>query len=214
MDWPSDILALADHLGIEKFSVVGGSGGGPFALSCARFMPATRLRGTTVVCGIAPLEAVTSMGWAKWTLGVFARWFILPWILAPYRTRDAEEMKRVLEDQCVTAEEKAVIWEHDKEGNLDDAVVQFLEACRQGDGGCWLDGEILTRDWGFDLGEIEGREKVWLMHGDQDAIAPVKYAEWIDRRLGGGRLKVLRGVTHSTIWKKGEEEIFRQSAMA
>jgi hypothetical protein len=52
------------------------------------------------------------------------------------------------------------------------------------------------------------------VHGDQDAQAPLKVAQWIDERLGGGRLKILEGKTHFTIWKEHSEEIFRQSAEA
>jgi pimeloyl-ACP methyl ester carboxylesterase len=214
IEWPEDVTALADHLKIERFSVIGASGGGPFALACARFIPASRLRGTTVVCGIGPLDAIAPSGWMKWIIGLIARCVVLPRILPPYQTRDPAQLKRVLEDQCVTKEEKAVMYDREKEGNLDDAVLQFLEAFKQGPEGCRLDGKILTSDWNFDLANVKDKEKVWLVHGDQDAIAPLKYAEWIDQRLGGGRLKVLRGMTHSTIWKEGEEETFRQSAAA
>ncbi|KAL5119477.1 hypothetical protein ACEQ8H_002542 [Pleosporales sp. CAS-2024a] len=217
IDWPSDVTAVADHLCIAQFSVIGASAGGPFALACARLIPRTRLRSTTVVCGIGPVEALVPFGWrwCKWLVAMAARHFVLPRILAPYQTQgDAGRLKRVLEDQCVTDEERAFIYQDPSEGDLDDAVVQYLEAFRQGDGGARLDGTILTSDWGFDLGEVENREKVWLVHGDQDAIAPLAYAEFINQKLGGHRLTVLKGMTHSTIWKEGEDEIFRQSAEA
>jgi len=35
LDWPGDIAALADHLGIDRFAVLGASGGGAYALACA-----------------------------------------------------------------------------------------------------------------------------------------------------------------------------------
>src|SRR5215210_2245818 len=34
LDWPRDVAQLADQLGIERFSVVGWSGGGPYAAAC------------------------------------------------------------------------------------------------------------------------------------------------------------------------------------
>ena len=72
---------------------------------------------------------------------------------------------------------------------------------------------VLSSDWGFDLRNVDS-ERVWLVHGDQDIIAPVKIAQWIDEKLGGGRLNVLEGKTHFTIWKDHSEMIFRQSAEA
>ena len=38
-DYPDDIVALADALGIDKFAVFGASGGGPPALACAWKIP-------------------------------------------------------------------------------------------------------------------------------------------------------------------------------
>jgi hypothetical protein len=39
------------------------------------------------------------------------------------------------------------------------------------------DGELLTGDWGFDLANVDS-EKVWLVSGDQDAVAPLATARW------------------------------------
>src|SRR5438552_17010722 len=41
-DWPADVIALADALGIDRFAIVGLSGGGPHALAGARYI-GTRL---------------------------------------------------------------------------------------------------------------------------------------------------------------------------
>jgi pimeloyl-ACP methyl ester carboxylesterase len=219
-DWPDDVLALADHLGIQRFSVLGASGGAGFALACARFISPERLRGTMVVCGIAPLDAFLDTmpylswrlgGLTKWIVGIVARNIVLPAIMRPYLNKDAAQLKQVLEGQCKTPEEKALLQDTAGETNIDDAVVQFLEAFRQGDVGCRHDGELLTRDWGFDLADVDS-ERVWLVYGDQDTIAPLATARWMDEKLRGGRLRVLEGKTHFTIWKEHDEEIFRQLA--
>ena len=39
VDWPADITSLADHLGFDRFNVLGISGGGPYAAACARYLP-------------------------------------------------------------------------------------------------------------------------------------------------------------------------------
>ncbi|ORY18422.1 Alpha/Beta hydrolase protein [Clohesyomyces aquaticus] len=220
VDWPEDVMDLADHLSVKRFSVLGASGGGPFALGCARFIPKERLRSTTVVCGIGPMDALFDtvpylswrvMGIVPWLVRVLARYMVLPLIIAPCRTRDPSRLKRVIEDQCKTPEEKALLSSTDPDNNIDNAVVQFLEAFRNGTGGAMQDGKVLTSDWGFDLRDIDN-ERVFLVHGDQDAVAPIAVAHWVDERLGGGRLRVLEGKTHFTIWKEHSEEIFRQSA--
>ncbi len=39
LDWPADVGRLADTLGLDKFGVLGYSGGGPHALACAVRIP-------------------------------------------------------------------------------------------------------------------------------------------------------------------------------
>ena len=39
LDWPDDVGQLADHMGIDKFYVMGWSAGGPHALACAYRLP-------------------------------------------------------------------------------------------------------------------------------------------------------------------------------
>lgn len=38
-DWPRDVVCLADHLGWKRFSVLGNSGGAPYAAVCATRIP-------------------------------------------------------------------------------------------------------------------------------------------------------------------------------
>lgn len=55
-DAAADVLAIADAYGLDKFAVVGRSGGGPHALACAALLP-DRLTKAAVLVGLAPREA-------------------------------------------------------------------------------------------------------------------------------------------------------------
>jgi pimeloyl-ACP methyl ester carboxylesterase len=53
LDWPNDVAAIADDLGIDKFHVLGWSAGGPHALACAYKIPERVISGA-IVSGLAP----------------------------------------------------------------------------------------------------------------------------------------------------------------
>ena len=56
LDWPDDLVEIAKILKLEKFSILGVSGGGPYALACARAIPGY-LNKVTVACGPGPMDA-------------------------------------------------------------------------------------------------------------------------------------------------------------
>jgi pimeloyl-ACP methyl ester carboxylesterase len=51
VDAAADVAALADHLGLDRFAVLGGSGGGPHALACT-----AALAGRVWRAGVAPAD--------------------------------------------------------------------------------------------------------------------------------------------------------------
>ena len=55
LDWPDDVIELADSLGMNKFTVVGASGGGPYAAACAFKIP-DRLTKVGIVAGMGPYK--------------------------------------------------------------------------------------------------------------------------------------------------------------
>lgn len=54
LDWPADLLALADHLKVDRFAVLGVSGGAPYVLACWHRMPRSRCVGLGTLCGLFP----------------------------------------------------------------------------------------------------------------------------------------------------------------
>jgi pimeloyl-ACP methyl ester carboxylesterase len=53
LDWPDDVAALADHLGLECFGVFGLSADGPYAAACAYKIP-QRLTRAVLSDSLAP----------------------------------------------------------------------------------------------------------------------------------------------------------------
>lgn len=56
VDWPADVKALADHIGIKRFAVLGLSGGGPYAVACAYALPKQTMTACGVLIGGPPVS--------------------------------------------------------------------------------------------------------------------------------------------------------------
>lgn len=61
-DWPRDVAALTDALGIERFGVAGHSSGGPYAVAVAALLPDR-------VAGLVTLGGVADMAWSGAWMG-------------------------------------------------------------------------------------------------------------------------------------------------
>lgn len=55
LDWPVDVVAVADCLGIERFAVLGFSFGGPYARACGYALP-TRVTRVGLISCLAPVD--------------------------------------------------------------------------------------------------------------------------------------------------------------
>lgn len=64
MDWPADVQALAHHLSLSRFAIIGGSGGGPYALACARMLPQDIMSAVGIFVGAGDWRAglITCLG--------------------------------------------------------------------------------------------------------------------------------------------------------
>ena len=186
LDWPGDVAALADHLGIDRFLVAGGSGGGPHALACAFALP-DRVITAGSISGAGPLDNEASseaMHAANRALFDLAR-------------TDPEQVRVMLEQQheatkdldpaqllemsrqTLPAADVSVMERHPE-------VVEVLfgesrEAMRQGGAGLLAETLMFVQPWGFAFEEIEVPVLLW--HGDQDLNVPLSHAQEFERRI-------------------------------
>ncbi len=172
LDWPDDVIELADHLGIEHFAVLGVSGGGPYALACAYKTP-DRL----TACGIAAGE------WHDHhPLSFLTTW--LPWLLLPivgYFFRDEEHARSSLlrfTQQWPESDRQCLA----RPAIRDCFVASLVEAFHQGAKGPAYDGVVVRRSWGFKLEAIT-YPALYLWHGEQDKDVPVAAGRAIAHQL-------------------------------
>ncbi|CAG9941747.1 unnamed protein product [Clonostachys rosea f. rosea IK726] len=189
LDWPDDVLALADHLDIKEFGVLGVSGGGPYALACLSVIPEERLRIGATVCGVYPLnlgaEGILFLSRALFWGG---KW--LPRVTAAVvdrqvgqRARDLDHPERFaakIKQQMVASGpkvDKDLLAAKLKDPAWADTLVEALRQSQRESGwGTSIDAGILGSDWGFPLTQVDGKRLV-MWHGVLDENSPVRMAD-------------------------------------
>jgi pimeloyl-ACP methyl ester carboxylesterase len=187
VDHASDIAALADRLGVDRFIAVGLSSGGPYALACAAHLGA-RVRAASVVAG------VTDFGW--------------PGAWDDYLPHESELMRQPSPEAAVARCEEQ--FGPDGMGFLagdppageasaaETAARPFLdsivESFRQGVIGYAHDVWVQGRPWPFDPAGIDVPVRVF--HGDADSTVPIAHAHRTVAVVPTAVLEIWPGATH------------------
>ncbi|RYO78171.1 hypothetical protein DL762_008829 [Monosporascus cannonballus] len=188
LDWPADVRYLARHLDLKRYSVLGGSGGGPHALACAYAIPPDELSSVGLLCSAAPWEAGTrDVLWSA-RLGSWASTYcpslttrLLDLVLGMSKRLMASDTGKKLIDG-IAAKEAATagkeIPESEKHPEADAARRErllriFLEPFAQGSRGFVQEAYILTHPYGFRL-DVQFERKVKIWHGTKDVNSPIR----------------------------------------
>ncbi|MFX1288120.1 MAG: alpha/beta fold hydrolase [Promethearchaeota archaeon] len=172
LDWPNDVIELADALNIEKFIVEGISGGGPYAAACAYKIP-ERLHSCGIISGLASKDLEIEN-----KIRLFTVIRLFPWLfklMMWFQARGMKDQKKAEKSMKKTAEK---LPEADRIIFDDPTIVSLFikesaEAFKQGIKGTYHDGKIYAKSWGFDLEDISPKVKVYIWHGEADAAVPI-----------------------------------------
>jgi pimeloyl-ACP methyl ester carboxylesterase len=198
VDEAGDVAALADHLGLERFGVTGGSGGGAHALACAALLPDRVVRAACVV-GVAPLggDGLEQDEWLDGMDPENVKEF--GWVLAGeevlLRELDAEHTRiaaRVIDDPSAVIGDFDLSEADRKELTRKERMQVIRESWAEhsvrGVGG-WADDDLAhMRPWGFDVGEIT--VPVLIRYGATDVLVPPGHGEWLAAHVPGCIVKV------------------------
>lgn len=206
-DWPADVTSLADALGLDRFAVLGNSGGAPYVAVCAARIPG-RLRSAVIVSG------GWRMDWPEARAGL-----PLPNRIMLFLARRIPPLLRIMlgmmrgiaqgDREKELAQMKARVPAADyaafaEPGRLEAFGQAMRECLRQGARGAAWDLGLYVRDFGFRLDEV--RVPITLIHGDLDTNAPIAMVRRAVAQLPGARLVTYPGEAHlSTLCNHAED---------
>lgn len=184
-DWPADLAALADALGVERFAVTGYSSGGPYAVAAAALLPER-------VAGLGVLAGVSDFGWSDaWTgyLDSEAELMRQPdeaaataWCAQRFGADGARFLQNS-SGELTPADREAMA----DRGRVDAFRRSLREAFRYGVGGYAQDVLVQGRPWTFDPAAV--RAPAHVVHGEADTVVPVAHARHTAERIPGATLR-------------------------
>jgi pimeloyl-ACP methyl ester carboxylesterase len=194
-----DIAAIAGALGLDRFAVVGGSGGAPHALACGALL-ADRIIRVGALVTPAPsdtddfdfFEGLAEINVKEFNAALQGREaleeYLQPYVDALRADPDAvideitSELPEVDRRIASREEYRAIMRE------------SFVEAVRQGSRG-WADDDLaFAKPWGFDLEDVRAEVRLW--QGELDVLTPRPHGEYVVSRLPNARFELLEGGGH------------------
>jgi pimeloyl-ACP methyl ester carboxylesterase len=198
-DIAADVASIADELQVDRFAVVGRSGGAPHALACAALLPGRTTRVAALV-GLAPSGADGLDWFAGMTRANVKDFSMARRNRAAVAERLRQAAERIRSDpREMVASLYSDLTDSDRQVVGDAGIRRMLinnfsEAFRCSADG-WIDDVFaLTAPWGFDLDDIAVPTLLW--HGAEDPFTPAGHAAWLGRRIPGAITIVAPGKSH------------------
>jgi len=194
LDWPEVVIYLANALKIDRFAVLGISGGGPYAASCALKIH-DRLVKTGIACGMGPSSAPGMKDGGSWTLPG------TPSLIRRVILMLTSIGLRKDPDQFLTRTKEAIS-EPDKQLLDQPELAAFFinsmqEAFRNGIRGANQEAALYTHPWGFNLQNIAAKVHLW--HGEQDINVPISVGRYMAEHIPGCISKFYEAEGHFTL---------------
>jgi pimeloyl-ACP methyl ester carboxylesterase len=193
-DWASDVSSVVAALGIERFSVLGWSAGGPFALALAAGLAPLVVR-TATVGGMAPLRPPLSARQLGLRLDqvlfpLAARSRALAALVVRTSALAPAGVERSVLLRALPPEDRSVV-----ESMTPSEVADGLrDAVRHGPGGVADDYAVLAAGWGFESAAVGG--PVTVFQGAADTLLPRSHAEALAAQLPSGTLEMVEAAGH------------------
>jgi pimeloyl-ACP methyl ester carboxylesterase len=209
LDWPQDVIEVFDRPALQRFAVLGVSGGAPYALACAVAIP-ERVTAVGIACGLGTTTIAEDLAY----MNAFARFSLAFARATPRLSRLVYSRVGLLlkeRPQWVLALLAARMPPADHATLADPGVYAALaaslrEAFRQGGEGAAYELTLYAQPWNFSAAGVQ--MPVYLWHGEQDTTVPVAMGRRMAAFLPGCRAKFYADEGHFSLPVRRMDDIF------
>lgn len=195
-DWPADLVALADSLGVESVPIVGVSAGCPYALSCAARVP-DRVSAVSILAGFGPVSSLDVGGRLPYLFGRTVP-PLFEYLLARRAALGRTDPDRYLESKAADVSEADVPSWTGETGYV--VLESTVEGARNGVEGYLTEGKLLASAWPFDLADVA--IPVSLYYGDSDTLTPPPMRDALAAGIPDADLTVESGLAHLSVMEE------------
>ena len=202
-----DVVTIADHFGLTKFSVWGHSGGGPHALACAATLP-DRVASAAASACLAPIgaEGLDYMaGMGEGNVREFRAAAAGRESFERYVQPEWEAMK----EEKLSPDFQTLLSPEDFElltGEVGQYMASSMRFALQQSPEGWIEDDLaFLSDWGFDLGAVKVPTSIW--HGKLDRFVPYSHGVWLSEHVPRSEFHSFDQDTHLTLVDRRFPEI-------
>ena len=178
---------LADQLGLERFAVMGASGGGPHALACAAVLP-EQVPATACLASLAPLQADA----LDWFGGMASDGESLRAALLGRAAREEFELTAEFDPESFNDRDYATL-----AGTWASLGTDVGLAAADGTEGLVVDDLAFVLPWGFSVADIV--TPVLYAQSGRDRVVPPPHVTWLLQNTPEMELRLRPRDGHSSV---------------
>jgi pimeloyl-ACP methyl ester carboxylesterase len=192
-----DTSAVADALSIDRFALMGHSGGGSHALACTALLQ-ERVLGVVVVAGMAPFDAEG------------LEWFEGFGPAGVAELRAAAAGRAALEKHLAESDDEPEFTPEDEAALAGEWswFIDVVDSALAGGMGGFIDDDLAcVGAWGFDPADVIA--PALFLHGGRDRVVPSSHSEWLARHCPSAELRLYPEDGHISVLNSGAAAAMR-----